>query len=122
MARSRNNNGSNRTPVRDTFVVIRSPVPSALSLLEDRRRFDPLGELSAPRAFFKRPRLVVRNANLRQKFDKFSVPSAVGFDVPKNVAICVRRKERREVIHAKRLTRRGGHGAKRRNWWSDVRC
>lgn len=97
-------------------------VRSALQLLEDRRLFHPLGEARPLRAFFMRPRLVVRNANIKERRNKFSVPSAIGFDVPKRVALCVRRKERREVIHAKNLTRKGSKGAKRRNVWSDIHC
>lgn len=49
------------------------------------------------------------------------LPPKIGFDVPKRVAICVRRKQRREVIIAKKLARNGG-GAKHRNIWSDVKC
>lgn len=41
---------------------------------------------------------------------------------PDRVAVCVRRERRREVMFAKKLTRKGAGGAKRRNWWSDVKC
>lgn len=120
MGRRRSAYNSFVTPIRrvaDPVVRVRS----ALSLLEDRRFFRPEGVLARPRAFFSPPRIVVRNANRRQ-VTGLSVPSALGFDVPHRVAICVRRKQRREVIHAKRLTKRGAGGAKHRNWWSEIRC
>lgn len=106
--------------VQPLFSVRRvSPV---LALLEDRRLYHPERDFRPARSFFTGPRLVVRNANIWQKRNRFAVPSAVGFSVPRDVAICIRRKARREVIHAKRLTARGAGGSKRRNWFSDIHC
>lgn len=57
------------------------------------------------------------------KYD--SLPHRVGFTLPWQVIICVRRKRRREVLHALRFT---GKGATRRmrfrrnNEYSEVRC
>lgn len=123
MARRRttDRNSSHRVEVGWPSVPV-IKVRSALQMLEDRRLFHPDGEFRTPRSFFMRPRLVVRNANLKQARSKFSVPSAIGFDVPKRVSICVRRKERREVLHAKKLTRKGSRGGKRRNFWSNIHC
>ena len=51
------------------------------------------------------------------------VPARVQFAVPKKVAICIRRKARREVLHALKLTKKGkGGGARKRNLWSNVKC
>lgn len=44
----------------------------------------------------------------------------VAFATPDTVGICVRRKERREVLFAKR--RFGGSGRRRRTWRSDIKC
>lgn len=44
------------------------------------------------------------------------------FEAPKKVLVCVRRKQRREVLHALKRTRKGAGSAKRRNQWSDVKC
>lgn len=98
-------------------------VRSALQLLEDRRLFHPAGALRAPRSFFMRPRLVVAAPRAKTRLNQrsMSLPSRIGFEVPHRVAICVRRKTRKEVIIAKRVARNGG-GAKHRNIWSDVRC
>lgn len=47
----------------------------------------------------------------------------VEFKAPWKVLVCVRRKVRREVLHALRWTGKGtGGGRHRRNLWSQVRC
>lgn len=48
--------------------------------------------------------------------------NTLGFQEPKMVAICVRRKQRREVIFAKRKHKKGSGGAKHRNFWSAISC
>lgn len=105
-------------------IVVRRRVPSSLSLLEDRRQFHPLAEFRPARSFLTRPRLVIAQPNVNKpRRSTLRIPSQVGFDVPRNVAVCVRRKSRKEVLHALRFTGRGsGGGAKRRNYWSDVSC
>lgn len=45
----------------------------------------------------------------------------IGFGDPSTVAICYRRKQRREVLFAKRRIR-GRGGARRRSWRSMVKC
>lgn len=37
-------------------------------------------------------------------------------------AVCVRRKSRREVLHALNRTRKGKGGSPRRNWRSSIKC
>lgn len=69
--------------------------------------------------------------------DKFDVPGRrsyrlhrgvsrrLGFHAPWQVVICVRRKRRREVMHALRIAGRSGVGRNkkhRRNFYSQVRC
>lgn len=49
------------------------------------------------------------------------VPRYVGFDVPRETLVCVRRKQRREVIFAMGA-QGGGHRRPRRNESSDLRC
>lgn len=52
-----------------------------------------------------------------------SVPSTIAFAKPTGVAVCVRRKTRREVLFAKNRTGKGARAfRRRRNHWSDVRC
>lgn len=123
MARSRNRSTHFVSRVPDYAVV--TVKRTDLRMFEDMRVFHPDGGLRAPRSITSfRPRLVVRAANRLQKQNtlRSPVPSAIGFQVPKDVAKCVRRKERREVIHAKRLQKRGARGSKHFNLWSNVRC
>lgn len=76
-----------------------------------------------------------KNANWRYgsvtRYTKeFDVPRRLGFHMPWQVIICVRRRRRSEVLHALKKTGRllkgrGGGGFKwrvRRNKWSEVRC
>lgn len=98
--------------------VIRSPfVPSSnWQEIEDRRLFDP------EQAF--RPALSFDGTQAQAR----AIPrndktwSTVGFNDPSFAVICARRHQRREVLFAKRKTRRGRGGSRRRNWYSDVRC
>lgn len=50
------------------------------------------------------------------------VSSKLGFDIPKQVIVCIRRKTRTEVLFAKRRTRKGAGANRRRNEWSDFKC
>lgn len=87
----------------------------------DMRFHNPTWSVSAPAALNS-------NATRLKAVDKFgnavrsSIPKAIGFTEPKAVALCVRRHQRREVLHA--LKKTGRHGARhtRRNKWSDVSC
>lgn len=110
------------------IVVVRRRVPSSFSIIEDRRLFHPLGDFRPARSFLARPRprLVIADVNVnrgRRKVTPYKVPSQIGFSVPRDVVVCVRRKQRKEVLHAFKFTGRGsGSGRKRRNYWSDVSC
>ncbi|UDN67494.1 hypothetical protein [robinz microvirus RP_32] len=48
--------------------------------------------------------------------------SALRFADPRFVAVCVRRKIRKEVLFALRKTRKGGGARKHKNFWSDISC
>lgn len=92
------------------------PVRLALPQVEDRRRFDPLGVFRPARSLGPRSdaRIVVRQNR------PFKFPDVHQFAVPDRIAVCVRRQERREVLHAKRKLGRGGAG--KRNFWSSISC
>lgn len=52
-----------------------------------------------------------------------TVPAGVAFNDSRTVAICVRRKERREVLFATRRTGRGSNrNIRHRNEWSKIKC
>lgn len=97
------------------IVVVRHP-PVNL----DMRTFHPMGRLRP------RPALPVAARRLvpsqPKRYSAASISHKMGFAVPKRVLVCVRRKQRREVIHAKRLTRKGAGSPKRRNIWSAISC
>lgn len=84
--------------------------------LEDRRRFHPLRSLRPPAAVQRSDRRLVETKPATRFGGLFS------FAVPPRVAICVRRKERREVLFARRKMRKGAGAQRRRNKWSDVSC
>lgn len=117
------------------LVVRRSFQSPVLRQLEDRRTFHPAGR-QRPAAGFFLPRHQLRVATPKRSVSVVtgpyqgvspsaalfsSPPIGVGFVAPRQVAICIRRKTRREVIHA-----RGIAGSKvrrpRRTEYSGVIC
>lgn len=87
--------------------------PPTLLNQNDLRRYRPDRSVQPPQYTNK-------NAT-RIKQGRF--PRTLKFAAPPRVAICVRRKQRKEVLFAKRLTRAGA-GAKNRNFnfWSRISC
>lgn len=89
---------------------------------EDRRAFHPLKHARPAITTFKRAdaRLLIDDRKVDVKKPS-RLPFGVTFAVPQRVAICVRRKRRKEVIFAKGV---GGSKTRkpRRTEFSDVRC
>lgn len=116
-----------RSNQRDTFDIA-TPVlrNTVLSELEDRRQFHPLSDVRPARGLTKNDSLLyVRPVGDRVsgRKDKKWRPETFNFSVPKNVAICVRRKQRREVLFALKRTGKGARvRRRRRNYYSDVSC
>lgn len=113
-----------RNTQRDIFISIASR-PAAFNnilQLEDRRLYEPVDDY--PRALFHRSaRLVVGDNVNRKRASRALVPSRVKFNVPQEVALCVRRKQRREVLFAKRRTGKGSRARRRRRtYWSNISC
>lgn len=93
---------------------------SVVKALEDRRTFYP-DPLFRPAAALPRhaARIIASSSG---GGNAFYPSSRIAFAAPRGVAVCVRRKERREVIHAigkagSRVSRR-----RRRTWTSEVDC
>jgi len=106
-------------------VVVARRIPSALSMIEDNRRFHPLGLARPPRGLFLRPRIVappIRRRKVSKAVAPFRVPAALGFQLPDKVVRCIRRKSRREVLFALHRTGKGSRTPKRRNMWSEIHC
>jgi len=78
---------------------------------EDRRRYHPEGRYRPPAAFLRSARALVAGP-----------AHQIGFRAPNRVLLCIRRKQRREVLHALKRTGKGARSPRRRNYWSDVSC
>lgn len=102
-----------------------------LTAVEDRRTFHPLKK-NRPAATLdgKQHTLKIHHETRGPKqvirprvHSSNRLSNTVGFNAPKSVLICIRRKQRKEVLFAKRLTTKGA-GAKRhrRNEYSNIRC
>lgn len=96
-----------------------SPELEPVSRLDE---FDPLDIPHDRRQFtFGEPEVyrLVTAPSVRQVTRR--IDPKISFGDPATVAICVRRKQRREVLFAKRRMR-GRGGARRRHWYSNVKC
>ncbi|QXP07907.1 MAG: hypothetical protein [Arizlama microvirus] len=130
-------NANRRLPRRNTSGTRTRQTPS-LTLFEDRRRFDPAGDFSPAKSFNKpRHRLtdvpVYENKNLNRvstlpRFYEVVQPrprkikSKISFQQPDQVLICVRRNQRKEVLHALRKTGQSGQKKPRFNEYSSISC
>lgn len=101
-----------------------------LDLAEDRRQWHPDGFNRSLRTVFGQPSVSYRVPSLTQRYRPFTtfrsqmwtLPAKVGFKEPNKVAVCVRRKQRREVLFAKHKTGRSGQKRPRWNWFSRITC
>lgn len=122
-SRSRTANANGRARSHYSIANPRLLLPSVkfrpvdLRVFEDRRLYDPTSVTHFPnrrRAGGSLPSSVV--------VDKPGRKPGVSFVAPKAVLVCVRRKQRREVLFAGRKTGKGARSPKRRNEWSNVKC
>lgn len=95
---------------------------SPFLVMEDRRTFHPLCDLRPVASFVKSAARVV--AKQRVNFPQPSQTKAIlAFADPRRVLVCLRRKIRREVLHAKRVAGSGKPMRKpRRNSLSSISC
>lgn len=125
-------------PSLPSLTVIRLPIstvslvpvttPKNLTEVEDRRTFHPLGPTRPARFSTGGPSsLTLRD---KPKAGRFKTPfghsqtkATVAFDDPGNVLVCLRRKRRKEVLHAMKRAGKGGRQRRhRRNTHSAIRC
>lgn len=95
---------------------------SALAEVEDRRSYHPLSPHRPARLLDGND--VQPNVNKKPtgKFSR-SLPFGLNFADPKRTVICVRRSERKEVLHALKKTGKGkGRRNPRRGRFSDIGC
>lgn len=114
----------NYEPSSTRFRKLRS-----LTNAEDRRTYHPDNISRFPRKVYGQSSKIITRPI------QYAPPSTVGkvartpkktftlgFGTQKEVATCVRRKTRKEVIHALRHAGKGSQRAPRYNWRSKVRC
>lgn len=111
-----------RKAQRDSnYITTVSAAPTILSL-EDRRMFHP-EDVPHPRGSLNRSSRLVVSVAPKARHISSGLPAHIKFNVPKEVALCVRRKQRRQVLFALRRTGKGARKFyRRRNEWSNVRC
>lgn len=108
-------------------ITVARRLPTIPPLLTgDRRYYQPDASVRPAHASTRTAsRLVVREPRPDPLGDSIraqgaGLPTGIQFRVPKQVAVCVRRNMRREVLFAKRA--KIGNGARRRNMWSKISC
>lgn len=95
----------------------RTGVTNVLADLEDLRTFHPEPVYRDPLSTSGLPATTKQTPPRKR-----TLMTQTTFDAPREVAICVRRKQRREVIFAKRKTGKGARARRHRNFWSNVKC
>lgn len=115
------------TPLSLTRALLSPPSPAARPtvdrLIDDRREYHPLGFFKPATKISTGGPVGPLRVSRPTKARPGRLPVNVGFTAPGDTAICVRRKQRKEVLHA--LKRTGKGGARRRpkfNWFSRVSC
>ena len=108
--------------IKNTPIAAFSPtkiLTNTLRDIEDRRTFHPEGQKRPARSLNRSQHRLV----LPDKKTSPSLPHRVQFDAPKKVLICIRRKQRKEVLFAKRKTGKGARARRhRRSYFSEITC
>lgn len=108
-----------RVPSADAILKMLRPLPvpqqtTSRQLVEDRRQFHPMRTV--------RPARTLRGTPARITVKSFADPRWQ-FEHPRRVLVCVRRKERRQVMFALKRTGKGSRSRRRRrNYFSEVKC
>lgn len=108
-----------------------SMVTKPLTTYEDLRRWSPPKAITTPRTFQQPSRIQfkphirlpnIKKPNLSKPQNLSKLISSFGFVHPKKVLICVRRKMRKQVLHAFNKTGKSGQRRPRRSPYSDIHC
>lgn len=94
-----------------------SSIWSDLNEVEDRRTWQPDKPRGFRAAASTRERVAPTKTSVR-----LTSPVVSSFKAPAHVAICVRRKIRKSVLHALDKVGKGSSRPRRRNEWSNVKC
>lgn len=109
-----------------------------LRTVEDRRTYHPEGDSRAARTVrgdsyyslnsvpnqssSRSTSVSLNSSGGRVRHTSPRLPEALHFSVPQDVLVCVRRKKRKEVLHALKKTGKSGQKRPRRNYYSDIHC
>jgi len=101
--------------------------PKLLQLFEDRRTWHPdRSPVRVPRSFSRPTKLAISSDIYRRSAPRHLAqsmpPAGISFKAPDQVVMCVRRKIRREVLHAFSHAGRGGQRKPKWGPWSHVNC
>lgn len=114
--------------------------PNPQYLQTDRRRHNPTRSISPPDPNRNAARIVVKTENLwrnykrahllfgsptkyaRRRVGYSTISERLSFNVPKRLEMCLRRKIRKEVLHAKNKAGKKGQKRPIRNFWSKISC
>lgn len=121
------------SPLLDPVLPVQplSPLPLPSELLplteiEDLRFWHPDSDPDALlTSGVPTPIVERRSANSARRMTRraiFLSRPTLAFHNPLNVVTCIRRKARREVLHALKKTRAGRGRGRRRTWRSNIRC
>ena len=102
-------------------VLIRPSKPGLLGLIQDNRTWHPAGSFRPAVSIGGRSALrhVVKSKPNALRND---ISARIGYAVPDKVVKCIRRKQRKEVLHAKGVAGSRVSRRRRRDRWSDVDC
>lgn len=99
---------------------------SLLAEIEDRRQWHPEEPFQVARSVARVSdafTVAVPLPATKSRRGSFFTPDKFRYAVPEKVAVCIRRKERREVLFAKRKTGKGSRRVRRRrNYQTAVSC
>ncbi|UDN67511.1 hypothetical protein [robinz microvirus RP_35] len=117
--------GFDPSPASPSFDYSTQLPPGLLQEIEDRRTFYP--DRYRPAAGLQRNVNRIRPSprrTLRQTQQVAFLPHREAFQHPELILTCIRRKIRREVMHALGMAGRAGRGRKtrRRNAWTGISC
>jgi len=103
------------SPIRPSRLLTLPPFTAAtLRETEDRRRYNPTKSIAPPAS--------IRPGAARVRAVYPGAMSSLRFSRPPEVAICARRKTRREVIFALGKRKKGSGAQRKRNFWSNISC
>lgn len=117
---------SGRSGTRDVLTslpTVRSYPRTVLTAIDDRRTFD-FEPATRPARLFSGSTATTTATPVAKKSERARsrVPYQIAFSAPQETLVCIRRKQRREVLHAHKKT--GKRGQRRRRWstYSDTKC